>query len=144
VIDNPNMADLSTLSFWRLFHSLLRHSNSKGETARALEAYEWINDNMTQLRKCCVDYELDLIGGVYDLSRDTETLPTYDIVKERIQNLDKNEGAIEALKEYESIRDSQLTAHQVPEMNVVLKDHMTTFENLKLTNILERAMRCVT
>jgi len=98
---------------------------------------------MTQLRKCCVDYELDLIGGIYDLSRDTETLPTYDIVKERIQNLDKNEGALEALKEYESIH-SQLTAHQVPEMNVVLKDHMTTFENLKLLSILERAKRIVT
>jgi len=138
------MADLSTLSFWRLFHSLLRHSNGKGETARALEAYEWINDNLTQLRKCCVDYELDLIGGIYDLSRDTETLPTYDIVKERVQNLDKNEGALEALKEYESIRDSQLTVHQVPEMNVVLKDHATTFENLKLASILDRAKRIVT
>jgi hypothetical protein len=138
------MADLSTLSFWRLFHSLLRHGNTPEEVDRAQDVFEWINDRMTQLRKCCVDYELDLAGAIASLSRDTQTLPTYEIVKEKIQAMDKNEGAMEALKEYESLRDSQLTVHHVPELEVVLKDHMTTFENLALTTVLDKAKRITT
>lgn len=138
------MAEFSTLSFWRLFHSLLRHGNDQEEIDRALEVYEWINDRMTPLRKCCVDYELDLTGAIASLSRDTQTLPSYEIVKERIQAMDKNEGAIEALKEYESLRDSQLTVHHVPELEVVLKDHTTTFENLALTTVLDKAKRITT
>src|SRR5208282_2245877 len=139
------MADLSTLSFWRLFHSLLRHNNTKEETDRALEVYEWINEHMTQLRKCCVDYELDLTGAISSISRDTETLPSYEIVKEKIQAMDKNEGAMEALKEYESHCDAKLlTVHYVPELEVALKDHMTTFENLALVTVLDKAKRITT
>jgi hypothetical protein len=132
---------LSSLSFWRLFHSLLRHGNSKGENDRATQVYDWTIDNMSQLRKCCVDFELDLIGAIGNLSRDACTLPSYDLVKEKINAMENNEGAIEGLKEYDSIKESQLNIHHAPELEVVLGDHIETFERGKLSVILDKAKR---
>jgi hypothetical protein len=138
------MAELSQLTFWRLFHSLLRHGNTPEEVDRATAVFEWVNENMTQIRKCCLTYELDLVGFVYSLGREASTLPSYDLVKEKVAVMDNNEGALEGLKEYETVRDSQLSAHYAPEMNAVLKDHMITFENLALLSILDKAKRITT
>lgn len=131
---------LSGLTFWRLFHSLLRHGNGKAETERAQEVYEWTVDNMTQLRKSCVDYELDLVGVIGNLSRDSSTLPTYDILKERVSATENSEGALEALKEYEELQE-KLTVHHTPELEVVLKEHTENFERGALTAVLEKAKR---
>lgn len=132
---------LSSLSFWRLFHSLLRHGNSTAENERAEQVYGWTVDNMSQLRKCCVDFELDLIGAIGNLSRDADTLPSYELVKEKISAMENNEGAVEGLKEYETLRETQLNIHHVPELEVVLGDHIDTFERGKLSVILDKAKR---
>ena len=137
------MAELSSLSFWRLFHSSLRHGNGEEESVRAKEVYEWTIDNTTDLRKCCVDYELDLIGAILDLSRTTETLPSYDLVKEKVNTLEKNEGAVEALKEYESLRDTQLNIHHKPELEAVFLEFKQEFEKLKLRSFLKKALLIV-
>ena len=132
---------LSSLSFWRLFHSLLRHGHGKAEGDRAAEVYDWTIDNLTTIRKCCVDFEIDLMGIVGSLGREGNTLPTYDLVKEKVTAMENNEGAIEALKEYESLRETQLNVHHKPELETILKDYTETFEALKLTSILDKAKR---
>lgn len=136
------MADqLSGLTFWRLFHSLIRHGNGKAENDRAKEVYEWLIDNFTQIRKCCVDYELDLIGIIGDLSRDSSLLPTYDIVRDRVVATENSEGMLEALKEYDQISETQLTVNHTPELEVILKEHTENFERGALSFVLDKAKR---
>jgi hypothetical protein len=134
------MAALCELSFWRLFHSLVRHGNSEAENTRARAVYDWTIDNLTPLRKCCVGWELELVGIVDRLAQADNILPAYELVKEKVEAAEGNDGMVEGLKEYESLRDSQLHIHHTPELETTLTDHCETFERKNLVAKLNKAI----
>jgi len=132
--------ELVTHNFWRLFHAVLKQAENSEETARSKAAWEWMSDNIHHIRKSCVDIELDLFGIIYKLGRELRELPSYELVKEKVQVHDHNEGMIEALKEYETMR-SEFSVLKVSDLPSILNDKGTETEQSRWNSILKIAQR---
>ena len=125
-----------TRNFWRLFHCFLRHSNTEEENTRSRETWQWILDNDISLRKACTDYQLSLIGIIWDLSFENRDLPGYDLVLEKVQEAEKNDSIIDALKEYKK-HASTLNVHDAKNLPSVFRDLADDWEKKRVMSLLK-------
>jgi hypothetical protein len=141
-IELTTVADetLSSLNFWRIFHSLLRGSSSAEEVVRSREALLWATDNITQLRAVCMDMELDLLQTVWEYWMAHKDAPAYKIIHEMVQKKDKNEGILEALKEYEKLKE-ELQRHDAQDLSQVLKEKTEEYQTDRLNFVIDRVRR---
>lgn len=123
----------TSVNFWRMYHSLTRHSHSEQENDRCKQVAGWLMENTTQVRKVCIYMELDIMGTIFEFVRDQSDLPSSKMVEDLIQQRDKSEGIMEEFVAYEDILGSQdLGLFGPADMSRVLEDKTTDFEKAKV------------
>ncbi|ADW68993.1 DnaB-like helicase C-terminal domain-containing protein [Granulicella tundricola] len=132
------MDDFS-LEFAHLFHCLLRHDHSEAEKDRAAGVVAWAGNNLINLRACCVNDELTLVGIVWDFAYKQHSLPTLDSVNDAVALLDKSAEVVALINNYREIR-SELVPHDALGMGPVLAAKIVAFERAKLGLYLRQAV----
>jgi len=125
-------------NWWRLFHSLLRHGRSEPELARSKAVWSWMNDHYVILKRVAVanDVQFDLLTALWKVAQETNELPSYDIMLDEVQSMEKNDELLDALKkEYKSQTD--LKIHDPEDLAAVLKDWSTDWEMRRVTSVLK-------
>lgn len=134
-----------SINFWRLFHSLLRANSSKKEGERAKANLQWATDYIVQIKAVCTpDYELDLIGVVWEYWQTHKEAPSLNMLNELILKRDKSETLQEAIAEYEGLAATEAelqNPYDVQDMYQVLKDKTDEFELWRLNAVLDSAKR---
>jgi hypothetical protein len=129
-----------TFNWWRLFHSLLRHGRSDAELSRSKAVWAWMNDHYVILKRVAIanDVQFDLLAAIWKVAHETNDLPSYDILLEEVQDMEKNAELIDALKnDYTS--QSDLRVHDPEDLRAVLKAWCTDWEMRRITNALKIA-----
>lgn len=135
----PSVAD-GAGNWWRLFHSLLLHSRDKAELERAKETWKWMFDHYITLKKIAIGARLDLLGAVWDLASKNEGLPSYELVLERVQTMEKNDELLDLLKK-EYKEQANLHPHAPENLTSVLKECCEDWERLRIYHVLNTANR---
>jgi hypothetical protein len=129
-----------TVNFWKIFHALLRADSSKEEGERAAENLRWATDHIVQLRAVCMpDYELDLIGIVWNYWHTHKASPSLQMVKELVLKIEKSQPLQDALDEYTVLveESSELRPFDSQDLYQILRDKTDEFELYKLNLALD-------
>jgi hypothetical protein len=126
---------LDRISFWALFHCLIRGSAKPEEMERARSALVWAVDNITRLKAVCAGEELHLLGVIWEFWMLHKEAPNLEIIKDLVKKEDVNQTLIEALEDYESVRDS-FVRHEAPNLNQLLLEKKEEFLKVQLYLIL--------
>jgi len=133
----PSVAD-GAFNWWRLFHSLLRHGRDEAELARSKAVWSWMSDHYLPLKKIAIGERMDLLSAVWSVANETGELPSYEIVLERVQGMEKNAEPLDALKDYKA-QLSNLHVHAPEDLVSVLKDCCADWERLRIYHVLNKA-----
>ncbi len=125
-------------NWWRLFHSLLRHGRSDAEKERSKAVWSWMNDHYVILKRVAIanDVQFDLLSALWKVAQETSDLPSYEILLDEVQGMEKNDELLDALKkDYKSQTD--LKIHDPEDLAAVLKNWCTDWEMRRVTSVLK-------
>lgn len=137
------MADISfSVSYWTLFHSLLRdEKGGSEENNRARAACAWMTAELTSLRRCCTPDEADLLGDIYESWRglDHKEAPSYALVKQRVIT-SSSPAKEEWLRDYEEL-SKELPRLHAEDLGGVLTTKFTEFRDAKVALALKNSLK---
>ena len=108
------------MSFWRIFHNLVRHDDSPEETARANKACEWLAENGLKLRQICSNQQMEIISQIACFWYKEKIAPSYAILRETLERNSTVLGVIDEIAEYES--QEELKIHSINDLGQLLTD----------------------
>ena len=124
------------MSFWRIFHNLVRQDDSIEETKRATEACIWLTENVSNLRKVCTVQQIEILTCIGTFWYNNKLAPSYAIVRETLErNSATIPGLNETIAEYEEERE-ELAIHSVNDLGQLLDDFEEDWRCQRLQSIL--------
>ncbi|MEI6389391.1 MAG: hypothetical protein WCQ50_22520 [Spirochaetota bacterium] len=123
------------MSFWRLFHNLIRHDDSEPETERATEACGWLADNFLSIRKISSSQQIEILSQIHNFWFNQKSAPSLQILKETLERKTNQPGTLELLGQYEE--QEALVIHSTQDLGQLLSDMVEEWQGEKLHHALK-------
>ena len=123
------------MSFWRIFHNLVRHDDSPEETARANKACEWLAENGLKLRQICSSQRIEILSQIACFWYKEKMAPSYAILRETIERNSTVLGVIDEIADYES--QEELKIHSINDLGQLLTDFQDEWKRERLAQVLK-------
>lgn len=122
-------------NFWRLFHSLVRQSDTPEELQRATDSCVWLAENTAGLRKAISVQESEILSYVISYWTKHKKAPSFDILKESIERKSTSPGIMEKLSEYSELED--LRTHSPEDLGQILVELNEEHDSDVLNSVLK-------
>lgn len=123
------------MSFWRLFHNLIRQDDTQEEIDRATEACVWLADNILSVRRVSSAQQIEIITAVHTFWFNHRTAPSFHILKDTLERKATSPGVLEELAEYEEQTD--LAIYGPSDMGQLLTDMINEWQTDRLSSVLK-------
>ena len=124
------------MSFWRIFHNVVRQDDSQEEIYRATESCVWLAENFISLRKVLTVQQIEVLTYVNTFWFNQRTAPSYKIIKETLEYKSVSPGILELLTEYEEDVEN-LTVNSPKDMGQLQTDLIETWQSQRLASVLK-------
>lgn len=123
------------MSFWRLFHNLVRQDDTEEESNRATEACGWLADNFLSVRKISSSQQIEILSQVHSFWFNHKTAPSLQILKDTLERKSNQPGTLELLSEYDE--QEGLTLYSIKDLGQLLTDMVEEWQSEKLAAALK-------
>lgn len=125
------------MSFWRLFHNLVRHDDTQPEVDRATEACVWLADNILSVRKVCSSQQIEIIAAIHTFWFNHRSAPSLNILRETLERKATGPGVLEELNSYEE--QEGMSIFGVADLGQLLHDMIEEWQSERLATVLKVA-----
>ena len=123
------------MSYWRLFHNLIRHDDTQTEVDRATEACVWLAENILPLRRVTNLQQIEILSSIHAFWFNHRSAPSYQILKETLERGNTTAGIMEEFSLYDEQED--LTIYSVKDLGQLLTDMVDEWQQDRLTQVLK-------
>ena len=123
------------MSFWRIFHNLIRHDDTPDEVQRATYACEWLSENGLRLRKICSPQQTEIISCIGQFWFKQKTAPSYKILRETLERNSIVMGVVDVIAEYEAVEGLQL--YELSDLGQLLTDFQEEWKRERLAGVIK-------
>lgn len=123
------------MSYWRLFHNLIRHDDQQAEIDRATEACVWLADNMLSVRKVTSLPQIEILSAIQTFWFNHRTAPSFQILKETLERKNATPGIMGELSAYEEQED--LSIYSVKDLGQLLTDMIDKWQSDRLNQVMK-------
>ena len=127
------------MTFWRIYHSLVRQDDSEEEIARATKACMWLAENAMRIRPIITIQQIEILTQVNMFWYTQKSAPSHVIIKETLERKSTVPGILEILSEYDE--QEGLIVHSPEDLGQLLEDLIEEWQTERLKAILKTSNR---